>query len=96
MRYYQLISDNLHAEKEYIISGYVVSNAGKRMRNVIILAIDDRNETVGKTQTDGNGEYEISLIAPWDTDGENITVFCDLGIYSQNATIQQLEDFNMI
>ncbi len=96
LRYYQFISSDLHVEMEYIISGHVVSNTGKMMRNVIILAIDDQNNTVAETQTNGDGEYEISLIAPWDTDGTNITIFCDLGIYSQNETIQQLEDQNTL
>jgi len=94
--YYQLLSDDLQAEKEYIISGHVISNAGKRMRNVVILAADTQNNTVERTQTNGNGRYEISLIAPWDTDGTNITVFCDLGIYSQNVTILHLEDQNTL
>ena len=96
LRYYQLLSSDLQVEKEYVISGHVISNTGKLMRNVIVLAIDDQNNTVARTQTNENGRYEISLITPWDTDGENITVFCDLGIYSQNATIQYLEDFNTL
>ena len=64
--------------------------------NGTILAMDDQNNTIASTQTDRDGEYKISLIAPWDTDGENITIFCDLGIYSQNETIQQLEEFNTL
>ncbi len=96
LRYYQLIASGLHAEREYIISGTVTSNAGKRMRNVVVLAMDSQNNTVARTQTNGNGEYEISLIAPWDTDGTNITIVGDLGIYSQNVTIQKLEDHNTL
>ncbi len=93
---YSLIEEGLYSEKEYIVSGHVLSNAGKRMRNVVVLAIDPQNNTIARTQTNENGRYEISLIAPWDTDGENITIFCDLGIYSQNATIQQLEEINTL
>ena len=56
LRYYQLISSDLQSEKEYIISGTVISNAGKRMRNVVILAIDSQDNTGERTQTKGNGK----------------------------------------
>ncbi len=93
---YSLVNKGINSELRYIISGQVLSEAGKKMRQVRVTAMDSENNTLADAVTDADGRFEIIMIAPWETDGNNITLVCELGIYSKNISLQTLEPVNNV
>ncbi len=84
------IVNNLNIEHIFTISGSVELNTGKGLGWVKVTVEDAGNEYLKSMSTSSDGSFEFQLLAPWETDGLNVTVVCHHRTYPSEEIIHVL------
>ncbi|MFO7618047.1 MAG: clostripain-related cysteine peptidase, partial [Thermoplasmata archaeon] len=90
------LAKNLPKEGLGVISGRVMSNAGRALAWVGVNLQDGGGNIVSQAFTDNYGYYRMEVVVPRDTNGTGLRLVCGLGSGQKNVTINTLEAQNSI